>query len=87
MYILGIILIIFGVLSFLKVLGIITIAFWNALWPLVLILLGVSLLKKKHCHHMFSGMCKHHSSGNCCEDDECGEEKDEKKHKKESKEE
>lgn len=43
----GTLIIILGVIILLKNLGIITTGVWSVLWPLLLIMLGVSLLTKK----------------------------------------
>lgn len=48
---LGVLILIIGLFFLLKNLGLITVALWNILWPLLVIAIGLKMmLKKKHSH-------------------------------------
>ena len=44
----GLVLVIIGVLLLLQNIGLIEGNFWNYLWPIIIILLGISILSKKN---------------------------------------
>ena len=50
MYI-GLLLIVLGVLFLLRNLGVIAGNFWNVLWPLVIVVFGISMLFGRKKHH------------------------------------
>lgn len=60
----GLILVILGVLFLLEEMGIITGSFWGYFWPVILIVVGFSLMdkdkKKGDCNWFFCGKAKNH---------------------------